>query len=517
MNGQWIKIRMNRVSHVALAALVAQAVLVTFAAGQSALERELRSALSALPHTETRVSACVVNLRFGETILAYHADKSLTPASSMKLFTMVTALALLGPGFEFETVLATDGTNLIAIGDGDPSTGDRKLLRSRGESITAELERWADVLAVRGVTTIPGDLVIDESIFDAQFVHPSWEQSDLDNWYAAPIGALNFNDNCIDITITPAARAGDPVLVSFVPKNSLVEIVNKCVSGGKGDPVLRHPHDSFSYRISGHCRKRWAFGPVSFPDPGKLFADSLRTVLQDKGITIAGDVVRRRVRRADGSLPKDLTIVAKSATSLSDVLARVGRNSQNMFAECVFKRTGYAWALQTGQVDPRGSWQTGREAVLHVAHRAGLEPAGLAVADGSGLSRDNACTARQLVTLLAWVDRQAFGPILLNNLAIGGEAGSLRKRLAELGPRVRAKTGTMRGITALAGYVGDAGEAGGTGLPAGLPGRYAFAVLFNGYPGTSAPYKAIQDRICRALARAVEPATPRSNPARANP
>ena len=504
---------MNRVSRVALAAFVTQAMLVTLAAGQPALERELRSALSALPHAETRVSACVVDLRSRKTILAHHADESLTPASSMKLFTMVTALALLGPGFAFETVLATDGTNLIAIGDGDPSSGDAKLLRSRGESITTEFERWADVLATRGVTTIPGDLVIDESIFDAQLVHPSWEKSDLDNWYAAPVGALNFNNNCIDITITPAAQAGDPVLVSFVPANSLVEIVNKCVSGGKGKPVLRHPHDSFSYRISGHCRKRWAFGPVSFPDPGMLFADSLRTVLKNKGITIAGDIVRRRVRQANGSLPNDLTIVARTATPLSEVLARVGRNSQNMFAECVLKRTGYAWASQTGQVDPHGSWQTGREAVLHVARRAGLDPAGLTVADGSGLSRDNACTARHLVTLLAWADRQPFGSILLNNLAIGGEAGSLRKRLTELGPRVHAKTGTMRGITALAGYVGDERETGGT----GLSGRYAFAILFNGYPGTSVPYKAIQDRICRALARAVEPAAPPAHPARANP
>jgi D-alanyl-D-alanine carboxypeptidase/D-alanyl-D-alanine-endopeptidase (penicillin-binding protein 4) len=71
--------------------------------------------------------------------------------------------------------------------------------------------------------------------------------------------------------------------------------------------------------------------------------------------------------------------------------------------------------------------------------------------------------------------------------------GSLRKRLKDSDGRIHAKTGTMRGIRALAGYVDS-----NTGP------RFAFAVVFNGYPGGSAPYKAIQDRVCRVLADAAD-------------
>ena len=123
-----------------------------------------------------------------------------------------------------------------------------------------------------------------------------------------------------------------------------------------------------------------------------------------------------------------------------------------------------------------------------------MDSRGLVVADGSGLSRRNACTARQLTAMLAWAYRQPFAPVLHDSLATAGVDGSLRKRLKDSDGRVHAKTGTMRGIRALAGYVdSDAGP------------RYAFAVLFNGYPGGSAPYNTIQDRFCRVLADACEP------------
>ena len=125
-------------------------------------------------------------------------------------------------------------------------------------------------------------------------------------------------------------------------------------------------------------------------------------------------------------------------------------------------------------------------------NRSGIDANGLVIADGSGLSRENACTARQLAVLLARMYSQAGGGLLRESLSIAGVDGSLRKRLTDIPGRVHAKTGTMRGVRALAGYIdGDAGP------------RYAFAVMFNGYQGSSAPYKRIQDQFCRILVDAV--------------
>ncbi len=456
-----------------------------------AFQRDLEAVLSKLPHPQTRCSGCVIDLAANRVVYERYADAPLIPASAMKVFTMAAALAELGPDFTFETVLATDRVSLFVIGDGDPGFGDEKLHKARGEAIAAPFERWAGALRRLGLAVIPGGLVIDESIFDDQRLHPSWEAEDLGKWYAAPVGALNLNDNCLDITVSPAQQRNALALVTVQPESSMVRIVNNCRSGGEGTPVLHHQPGTLEYRISGRCGKRWPFSPVAFPDPGMLFADSLRTLFARHGVAIRGEIQRGRVRRPDGTLPPELTVVARHHTPMVDVLARAGKDSQNLFAECLLKRTGYAWAKRRGLDDPRGSWTLGAQAVVTVLERAGVSTGGFAVADGSGLSRDNACSARQLASTLAWAHRQPFGGMLHASLATAGADGSLRKRLKDSDGRVHAKTGTMRGVRTLAGYVDSDGGP-----------RFAFAVMFNGYSGPSAPYKDVQDRFCRVLTAA---------------
>lgn len=451
---------------------------------------DLRSVLSAGPDAHARVGACVVDLSTGATVFAEKADLSLTPASVMKLFTMAASLRTLGPDFHFETILATDGTNLFVIGDGDPAFGDEKLSKVRGEAISADFDRWAEALLESGVTTIPGDLVIDESIFDDQRVHPSWEKRDLGKWFAAPVGALNYNDNCVDLTASPGAALDQPAVVSVHPQTDFIEIVNKCKTGTGRNPVLHHPPGSFRYIISGRCNKRWAFPPVAFADPGLLFAESFRTVLTSHDISIAGGLRRERVRRSDGTIPKELKTIAVKRTPLADVLHRIGKNSQNLFAECLLKRTGLSWAAGHGEDSPLGTWATGQASVGAMLRDARIGTTGFSMADGSGLSRENSCTARQLAELLTWMRRQPSAEVFLESLTVSGVDGSLRGRLRDFPGRVQAKTGTMKRVSALAGYLGDADAP-----------QYAFAIIFNGYNGPATPYKEIQDRFCRILSR----------------
>ncbi|MFQ5589826.1 MAG: D-alanyl-D-alanine carboxypeptidase/D-alanyl-D-alanine-endopeptidase [Phycisphaerae bacterium] len=451
------------------------------------VERRIRSAISDLPHADAAVGACVLDLATGSTLLEERADAPFIPASNMKVFTMAAAIAILGPGFAFETSLATNGSDILVIGDGDPALGDERLSRRRGETITTVFERWADALIDKDMHDIAGDIVIDESIFDGERVHQSWEKGDLGHWYAAPVGGLNFNGNCLDITVRPAATPGDLVHVSVQPEGSLARIINECRSGGKKNPILHHPHDTFEYTITGECNKVWPFAPVTYADPGQLAANSLRKVLLDKGVTVQGGIRREMIRLADGSLPPSLTIVARHRTALADVLSRTGKDSQNLFAECLLKRVGYEWVRDLGRRDVQGSWALGSRAVAYALTRAGIDTAGMVVADGSGLSRLNRCTARQLTATLAWMNTSSASGLFHDSLSIAGVDGSLRTRLRNTGGRIFGKTGTMRGVRSLSGYVD------------GSKRRYAFAVIFNGYTGSSAPYKEIQDRICRAL------------------
>ncbi|MFQ5495549.1 MAG: D-alanyl-D-alanine carboxypeptidase/D-alanyl-D-alanine-endopeptidase [Phycisphaerae bacterium] len=456
--------------------------------GQLSLERRLRSAMANVPHARTIRSACVIDLSDGVPVYEENADRAMVPASTMKVFVMAAALTVLGPDFSFDTKLLSDGRNLIVIGAGDPAFGDASLSRDRSESITAEFDRWVAALKRRGISRISGDIVIDESLFDGQRIHPTWEAADLDKAYAAPVGALNYHDNCVTITISPASQLGEPVLVSFQPRTTLVEIVNGCRSGGANKPILRHRYDSFEYRLSGRCKARWPFGPVSFPDPGLLFADALQTRLLDHDIVLRGKIRRAKVSDVIAENPGKLSLIATKTTPLSVVLRRIGKDSENLFAECLFKRVGYEWARRNEATDPVGSWATGRAAVEAMVRRAGVDAAGLKVADGSGLSRDNACSAHQLAALLAWMYKRPEGTALRESLSIAGVDGSLARHLRDRPGAVFAKTGTMRGVRTLAGYVKS------DGFP-----DYAFAVMFNGYPGPSTHYKSIQDRMCRVL------------------
>ncbi len=461
-------------------------------AASAGLQQDLKATLSKLPHVQAQVGACVIDLASGQAFFTMNGDAPMIPASTMKLFAMSAALAELGTSFQFETVLATDGTNLLLIGDGDPGFGDDKLHRARGESMYGPFEAWAETLRARGILQVRGDIIIDEWVFEDERIHPSWESGDLGKWYAAPVGGLNINDNCLDLSVIPG-KAGGPASVSVEPQNGLITIINKCKTGGKGEPTLHHRAGTNEYTVSGRVTKRWPFSPVACTDPGLLFADSFRSVLARKGIRVEGGIRRGRVRAADGSLPPTVTVLGVHRTPLPEVLARAGKDSQNLFAECLLKRAGYARARRGGNPDARGSWKSGGEAVLALLHRAGIDAHGLAVADGSGLSRDNACTANQLAELLAHEYSQPTGRILKESLATAGVDGSLRKRLKNSDSRVHAKTGTMKGIRALAGYVdGESGP------------RYAFAVMFNGYKGPAGPYKEIQDRFCRVLADACD-------------
>jgi D-alanyl-D-alanine carboxypeptidase/D-alanyl-D-alanine-endopeptidase (penicillin-binding protein 4) len=483
--------RVRRAVLLSLGVLLGGGAYAARGADPAAIRDALTRVFQRIPHPQTEWSAYVIDLDSAGVVYDARGDEPLIPASTLKVFTLVAAQVVLGMDAPFETVLATDGRNLYLIGGGDPGLGDPRLAEANGGSVTSVFEAWADRLAQAGLSEFPGTLVVDASIFDEEWVHPTWEAEDLTKWYAAAVAGLNFNDNCVDITALPGPRAGDRVRLDVVPDCDLIRVDNRCVTGS-GTPILHRSPGEATFVISGRCSRKWSFPAVSHPDPVGLGASALQKVLRSKGIAFGSpEVVRRVVRRPDGGLPEGVMELARHQTPMADVFLRIGKDSQNLFAECLLKRTGIEWARRRGggsPAAPRGSWSLGQSAVLDTVRRMGIETEGLTIADGSGLSRASRCSARQLAELLRWADRRAEGTVLRECLSIAGVDGSLRRRLTDLSATVAAKTGTMRGVRCLCGYVESA------------RGRYAFAVLFNGYPGPSTPYRELQDAVCRILA-----------------
>ncbi|MCH7813564.1 MAG: D-alanyl-D-alanine carboxypeptidase, partial [Planctomycetes bacterium] len=135
-----------------------------------------------------------------------------------------------------------------------------------------------------------------------------------------------------------------------------------------------------------------------------------------------------------------------------------------------------------------GSWTTGARAVRAFLSRNGIDPRRFVLADGSGLSRANRVTGRLICDLLAVMFDHPDGDAFRASLAEPGEIGTLRSRMKELKGSLFAKTGYIRGVRALSGYIQT------------RDGQWlCFSIIYNNIPGSTKPFSDLQDEACRLL------------------
>jgi len=447
----------------------------------------LHEVLHRLDGSGAVVSARVIDSD-GRTLYADRDNDPVIPASNLKLSVTAAALDRFGPDHEFKTYLAIDGDDLWLIGTGDPGTGDPALAKARGEKPTTMLDQWAAALKARGISRVAGNLYYYDGAFEDRQIHPSWSRDYLTDWYAAPVSGLNFNDNCIDVTASPKASA---VEVEVVPPTQSVQVINRMTLTGGGDKteaVIERKPDENRFTISGPATRPTTLESKAVLDPGAFFADALRTNLRSHGIEIAG-----QIRRADRPLggsggPRADQLVAVHKTSLRDILKRINKNSQNLFAEALCKYQGQAFEREGGRTNARGSWENGEAAVKAFLQRIGVDPARYTIADGSGLSRLNRVTTRGQTELLLFMSRHPHADVFRQSLAITGVDGTIAKRNKAIAGRVFAKTGYIGGVRALSGYIHTRDN------------RWlTFSIIYNRIPGDVKPYEALQDEACRLL------------------
>lgn len=204
----------------------------------------------------------------------------------------------------------------------------------------------------------------------------------------------------------------------------------------------------------------------------------LKEMLQRAGIVVNGEV-------SDGTVPLDAVVIATHLSPpLADILKLMNKPSDNAIAELIFKTLG---AEVMGEP---GTWQKGRQVIGEFLAEIG---AAFRVVDGSGLSRYNLVTTELLVDLLVFVYNDfELMPDYVASLPIAGVDGTLRNRMKGMHAEkvLRAKTGTLSGVSALAGYTVTAnGEV------------LAFSILISHYAGPAAPARRIQDTIGNCLTR----------------
>lgn len=396
----------------------------------------------------------VRDLRSGRVLYERNARKNFKPASTLKLVTTAAVLDAIGPDERLRTTVETAGRldafgrvlgDVYLVGRGDPNLSGRFTDGDR----TAAFEEMANTLWSAGVRRIEGRLVGHEGLFTGDRRGEDWSWQDLVWWYGAEVSALSFNDNCADLTVTAGERAGDPVRVGREPASAFYRVVSSATTSAAGTPpalTLTRAPGSNEVRLSGTYpigAETWE-GSAALEDPARYAATVFGEVLAARGIVVSGPVETSSV-----PLPAGVRVLAAhESPPLLEILKAVNKTSQNLHAEMMLRLLG---ARRRGA----GSADAGREAAAEFLRRVGVEPSAWAMQDGSGLSRSDVLTPHEMVSLLAAMDRHPRAAAFRETLPIAGRDGTLKNRMkgGAADGRVVAKTGTLRQVNALAGYV----------------------------------------------------------------
>ena len=426
------------------------------------LRRDLDTIFSARLMDQAQWAVVVRAAGTGEVLFERNPAKLMVPASNMKIVTLAVAAQALGWDTTFTTTLEASGSvdngvlrgDLYVRGGADPTINTRD---ARGAAVFAG---WGAALNAAGITRIDGRIIGDDNLFDDEGLGAGWAWDYLQYGYAAPTGALQFNEDVASLQVTPGASIGDPAVVSLSPGSGLT-VQNKALTAAAGTPETidyRRFLDRPVLEITGlvplpppgvaAAETRTVGREVAVLNPTLYFIRSLKDALMLQGIPVTGDPVD--IDDLDPQPTVERRIIARTESpTLREIGAVMMKVSQNLYADTLLKAMG---ASSTGT----GTVAAGRDVMLAALRDWKLDETALVIADGSGLSRYNYLTADVLASLLdrMYADPRHREPFISTFAAMGREgtvASRLRKTRAEGNARV--KTGSLSNMRALSGFV----------------------------------------------------------------
>lgn len=397
-----------------------------------------------------------------EPLFCVNCDRAMVIASNNKVFTAIFAMDALGADYRFPTDVLVAGElengvlrgDVVIRGSGDPAFGYAQY----DPDVMQSPRRMAEALQRIGVRVVEGGVIADPYVFDRENFGPEWPDDTGMGAarYAPTVTGLPFNRNMLWIRLTPGEGEG------FMREPDAPEIPVRVPPGAARGFAVRMPlQDTIRVRTGGPSGQRFGIGAY---EPAYLAGAALRQAMREAGIEVRGPL------RIDHT-PEGADLVHRHLSiPLAEMVPQLNEKSDNFFAEHLYKA---AVAKAVGQ----GTYTGGPQAsAVYFHQRAGVPWGEIWQADGSGLSRQNRASPRALIRALAYADGQPWSEEFHASMAVAGDRQGTLSRMFTTGPaagNLHAKTGYIRNVRTLSGYVRTAGGE-----------NVVFSFLYNG-AGTS--------------------------------
>ena len=450
-----------------LVALAIPSLLAAWVPAHAQLPEPVANALRSTTIPDNALSVLV--LRDNQTVLSHLADRPMQPASTMKLVTTLIGLDTLGPVFRGRTELRSSGEL-----QGDVLKGDLVLRGGADADLSTEsLTTMLRALRYQGIRTIQGHLVVDRQLFNparTDIGAPPFDESP-EAYYNVIPDALLINRNMLQLDLR-STKGGlkisvQPELEGVSVTSDMKLVDGNCAqwdagwklpeaqpqAGGRIKVVL---HGTFPK----NCVASYSINTVDRQD----YVDRLfRATWKGLGGTVSDTTV-------EGATPADARLLAEHVSrALPEIVRDTNKPSDNALARTLFLSLGALApdpvlgsieAVPAGMpAGPQPSTFTRTDATIRAWMRArGIDDAGLVLENGSGLSRIERITPVQMAGVLLAGQRSNWAPEFQASMPIVAIDGTMRRRLHDspAAGRARMKTGTLKNVVALAGYVPDA-------------------------------------------------------------
>ena len=434
-----------------------------------------------LPNAQ--VGVMVIDADTGKPLFNYDGNKSFTPASTMKLFSGAAALKYLGGDYRYDTTASINRLqlkngvlqgNLYIRFSGDPSLTTQNL-----QQIIAGVRQY-------GITTIEGNVIVDASRFQAPNHAPGWS-NDTINWaYSAPITSVILDGNIFTVKFIPSKTIGQPVIVEagknmqFMQIQSTLKTVTYAQSMHDCSLVMDIDNQNTLHLAGCWPMSLGGWKAMAVPNPVLLAEKVIQQSLYQQHINVNGQILL-------GKQPLNLyEVYDHQSAPLYQLLKHMLKKSDNIYAGSVTKTLGSATVGQ-------GTFQQGVNAIKQIlGPMAHVNFGNTVISDGSGQSHYDLITPQQFTQLLfAIYHTPALQTNFMEALPIAGIDGTLKFRMGNdkaLVGKVHAKTGSMKGISTLAGYLTTASGH-----------KVIFAIMVNGIAGKLGTARVLEDKMCAAM------------------